>query len=64
MFRVGLALNFFGFAADALGWAIPHFLLTRTVNLNQLGIINIGSERAFDRIKVNPQAVRGELDAM
>ena len=57
-------LERFGFAADALGWAVPNFLLTRTINLNQLGIINVGSESAFDGIKVNAQAVCGELDAM
>ena len=64
MFRIGFALNDFSFAADALGWAIPNFLLARTIHLNQLCIINVGSKCSLNRFEVTFQAIACELNAV
>ena len=53
MLGIGVSRRSFRFAADALRWAVADFLLTCSVNLNQLGIINVASEGTFDGIQVD-----------
>lgn len=61
--HVGLALNVFAFAADALAWAVTRLLLDRAINLNQHRIVDPATESPLDRFEVDFQAVRPDWAA-
>ena len=52
--------------ADAFGGAVAALgaLWRRTVNLDQHGIVDIGAERAFDRLQIGLMTVARQLDAI
>ena len=64
MFGIGIAADHFHVTADANRWRVTRFILQRsTVNLLQLGVIDIHTKRIFDGLKIGFVAICRDLDA-
>ena len=63
LFRSGFPLTTFMSAPMHFAGGVARFVLHRsTVNVLQPRVIAVHAERTFDRIKVHPVPVRGDLD--
>src|SRR5579863_3546253 len=62
MLGIGIPADGFHIATDARCWRVARLIFTRgTVNLLQLGIVDVRSESILYRFKINLVAVRGDL---
>ena len=66
MLEIGVTLDPGFNDARAFGRAVAtlHALGSFAVQLHKLGIVNIGTERAFNRLQIGPVAVRGKLNTV